>query len=316
MEKVLLLGSTGKLGKCVLKELLSNTRYQVGVLIRNLSQRDLDNTNNLQLFEGDITLKYTLEESFEWADVVINCSGYVSYKRNDKEKLNLLNIEGVRNIVDTCSKYATKLIHTSSTSVYGCTKQSILLKENVNYENVYRTHYAYSKIEADNIVLAANIEKLILRPASLIAKGKSSINLLYTIYKKGYVAGFKGGGSFALLDDAAKAYVPALRFILNAKENQEMIFNLGGHNVSCAEIFVLFKRLKSQNSRFANTVLLRLYSIVNDFVLYPVFGYSLITMEIFSMANHFNFIDSTKAFNQLNYTLTPFESSLKEIIPC
>lgn len=314
MSKVLLIGSTGKIGKCVLKELLSNN-FEIGLLIRNLSNREIDNSyKKLKLFEGDITVQHSLDIAIQWADVVINCAGYVSYKRNDGEKLQISNVEGVHNIVQACSRFNKKLIHTSSAVIYGSAKQPILFQEDKYPKEVYKSAYSNSKIEAEKIVMGSGISKIVLRPSSLISKNKSTLKNLYSFYKKGFIPGLKGGASFALIQDAAKAYIPALHLLLKSTVREEMIFNLGGNNLTLKEVFERFQSIDYRKTLFIPDSIMYLLSIINDFVLFPLFKYSLITYENYQTSSHFTFLDSTKAMRLLDYKITPFDLSLKEIM--
>jgi len=313
MSKVLLLGGTGKLGKCVLRELLANS-YETGIFIRSLSKRAFDNTNNLRLFEGDITQKDSLTDPVQWSDLVINCSGYVSYRRKDIHQLRLINVEGIRNLVDCCSKFSKSLIHTSSAVIYGSTKQPELFKEDYYPKESYKSGYSDSKIEAEKIVVDADISKVILRPGSLISREKSTLKNLYTFYKKGFTAGLKGGASFALMQDAAKAYIPALELLLKTTPNTGLIFNLGGSNLTLQEIFDTFKNVNPKKSYFLSDNIMYILSKINDSLLFPLFKKSLLTHENYLTGSHFTFVDSSKAIQELQYRITPFDLSLKEII--
>lgn len=310
--KVLLLGATGKLGRHVLQCLTAEGIYDVGVSVRNVNS--FHNEKGIILFQGDISKKESLEQSIKWADILINCTGYVSYKSQESKRLYLANVDGVKNIVDLCVKHNKKLIHTSSTSIFGSTTQPIFFKENTYAENSYLTIYGETKKAAEEIVLSANIPKIILRPASLISKEKSALKILHDIYRKGYVAGFKGGGSFALIDDVAKTFIYAIKTLQSSHQVEDSVYNLGGSNITCAEIFSLFKTIERSDTKFLSSRVLFLISMLNDYLLNPVFNYSIITRQVYKMANHYNFIDSSKSIKDLNYKITPFHTAITKIL--
>lgn len=312
MIKVLLLGGTGKLGKYVLKELLA-TNFEIGVFVRNPDQTDFEKGDYVNLFQGDITDKHSLDAPVQWADIIVNCSGFVSYRRNEIDKLRLINVEGVRNVVAACSKYGKKLLHTSSVVVYGSTKQPAPFKEDSYPKESYKSGYSISKIEAEKSVLQLNAPKSILRPSSLISQEKSTLKNLYNFYKKGFIAGLKGGASFALMEDTAKAYIPAIQLLISTTSNEPLIFNLGGNNLSFETIFNTFKTLDRKKAYFLPDRIMCLLSRFNDYLLYPLTGKSIITFENYLTGSHFTFVDSSKAIKELQYNITPFELSLKEI---
>ncbi len=71
---ILILGSTGHLGKVLLKTCLENN-YNITILIRSASKIDIKN-KNLKIIEGDVTNKLDLEKSLKNIDVVISTLGH------------------------------------------------------------------------------------------------------------------------------------------------------------------------------------------------------------------------------------------------
>ncbi|RYG01539.1 MAG: NAD-dependent epimerase/dehydratase family protein, partial [Chitinophagaceae bacterium] len=181
--KVLLLGATGTLGQKVFEALRFSGKYYVGVLSRRIHQLPFD--NHSFAFHGDILVHQSLKAPVIWADVVINCSGFVSYRRGDRQVLQKVNIEGVRNLAAVCARYHKPLIHTSSAVFYGSTNHPLAFKEEDQPTEVYRGEYAYSKYISDRIVLSAGCPYIILRPGTLV----NTLRKLYKLYKRGWVAG-------------------------------------------------------------------------------------------------------------------------------
>lgn len=312
MTKVLLIGGTGKLGTAIIKELVKN-KFEIALLVRNVNQRVMENEYCHKIFEGDILRSETLEAPVAWSDIVINASGYVSY-RKDLDKLRKVNVEGTENIVKACERFKRKLIHTSSVVVYGSTIYPEILKEDSAPEKSYKSSYAHSKIEGERVVANARVPKIILRPCSLISEEKSTVKNLYKFYKKGFTSGLKGGAGFAQMEDAAKAYIYAIERLLQISSLEPQIYNLGGNNLKISEVFGCFKRLDKRRTIYLPNYVMLFLSLFNDKLLYPLFGKSLITHENYLTGNHFTFVDSTKAKRDLNYEISPVEVSIKKII--
>jgi len=309
LTKILLIGATGKLGQSVLKEiLLQQERYEVGLLVRNPQKLPVD--TKAKIFTGDV-LNNSIDSAIAWADVVINCSGIVSYHKRDKHKIRSVNVDGVKNIVKFCFKYDKPLIHSSSAIAYGSSEMPFLFSEDTVHNKdlkIYRGSYAESKHLADQIIIASGIHSIILRPGTMV----STLSKLYNFYAKGYIADLKGGASFALMDDVAKAYITAISLVQSQKSVH--IFNLGGNNLTFSEVFSFFKTGTNKKPYIVSRQILSGLSIVNDYLLYPLLNKAIITRENYLTGNRFTYLDSSKAKQQLNYKISSFEQSLQNLL--
>ena len=107
MNKILLLGGSGKLGKFLVKELkfTSNTEYI------SPTHNECDITNYKQL--KNIIHDYQ-------PNIIIHAAGFVDTQgcENDKQKCLNINVDGTHNIVKICRKYHIKLVYISSEYVF------------------------------------------------------------------------------------------------------------------------------------------------------------------------------------------------------
>lgn len=304
--KVLLIGSTGKLGKRVLKELISEDyRLEIRLLVRK--NNTSSDSRNLIKFHGDLLID-DINPAIEWADIIINCSGIVSYKANDGNLLNSVNVQGVRNLIASCERFNKPLIHTSSAIAYGSSAVPICFSEELVEKNVYRGNYAQSKFESDQLVIASKIPYVILRPSTLI----STLTNLYNFYKKGFIADLRGGASFAQIEEVAKAYVSAIDHLI--KSPSQYIFNLGGNNLTFSEVFDCFNQLDYRKTRFVGNIFLSALSLFNDNFLSPFLNISILTRDNYLTGNRYTYLNSSKAIKHLNYSISPFEHSVKNIL--
>lgn len=306
MHKILLIGATGKLGSGVLKELQNYPeKYTIGLLLRN--DVNFHNSPSVKIFKGDL-LKDRIDDAVEWSDLIINCSGFVSYRKKDRQNLYQTNYRGLSNLLLTCEKLNKPLLHTSSAIAYGSSVNPLLFNEEGNYPSVYRGVYAQTKYDADQLIMISNIPWIILRPGTLL----STLKKLYKFYKKGFKAELKGGASFANLDEVSKAYISAVDLLLSGQGCQ--VFNLGGNNLRFSEVFEYFKRLESKDSIHINSKLLNGLSLLSDHLLEPAFGKSVLTRDNFKTGMRFTFLNSNKAKEKLAYTISPFEHSVKNVL--
>lgn len=310
MYKILLLGSTGKIGQHVLKELLKYKEFDVRVL----SRRDLVKLNSkVVLYRGDINDVVSLYSAIEWSDIVVNCAGFVSYKTKDYDFLKQINIEGTKNILSVCAKYKKLLLHTSSAVVYGSSKGPIAYDEMHKDTGAYLSGYAKSKLSADQLILQSPVRSLILRPSTLISPNGSTFAKLLALYRQGFQADLKGGASFASPDNIAQAYGPAILYLIR-QESKNTIFNVGGTNILINEVFNFFTENEPRKTVYISNAVLRQLSWINDKLLLPVFRRSVITQENYLTGSRFTYICSEKAKRELGYIITPFAETAIKIL--
>lgn len=238
MYRILLLGSTGKIGKYVLSDLLKHKEFDVRLLLRKPVENE---TPRVSFFQGDITEIESLKEGIAWCDVVVNCAGVVSYKAQNHSILNQINVDGTKNILETCIKFNKPLLHTSSAVVYGSTKDPICQIENDIDSKGFLSGYALSKLTADQLIQQSSVKSIILRPSTLISSYGSTFSKLLALYRKGFQAGLHGGASFVKPDDISQVFGPAILYLLN-HDFQNVIFNIGGNNILIKEVFDFFRK--------------------------------------------------------------------------
>lgn len=311
MKKVLIIGSTGLLGSEVTNLLIHQNKYQIGVLMRN----KIKNKNKkVKMFIGDISDPKTLNQPINWADVVMNCSGKVSYKRKDKRLLNEVNYVGVKNILSVVKKYKKLFIHTSSAAVYGYSRTpKYATEEDIIDEGFIRntkSAYYISKFESEKLIIKSGVQYTIFRLSSLVSNHSSTLSRIKKVIQNGIEPAFKGGASFVMVHDVAKAYVQALSKFNNSRKTITGIFNLGGHNMTFREISRLIKNRFNAHPVPVSPVVLYGIGIISDYFMEPLFGISILPIEQTHIANHYSYIDSTKAVKSLDYKI----SSLKETV--
>ena len=180
LGSIILTGATGFLGIHILREYLNTCEGTAYCLLRgkgNMScEQRLKNMlmyyfddpfdelfgDRIVCVEGDITDKESLKalESIG-ADTVINCAACVKHFVKD-DILDRVNVGGVRNLIDMCSRGGKRLIQISTTSVAGQTTASEavrLLHENELYFGQRLDNdYVRTKFLAERSVLAARAE--------------------------------------------------------------------------------------------------------------------------------------------------------------
>ena len=132
---LLVTGCCGHIGSYLADNIYKIKKIKKTVLIDNIKSNrfcslfNLGKNNNLKFFLRDINKKNSLKD-FKNIDYVIHCASMTNAEKSfGKEKeMYKNNIDCLKNVIDFCKKNKSKLIHLSSTSVYG--KQTDLVDEN------------------------------------------------------------------------------------------------------------------------------------------------------------------------------------------
>lgn len=157
IEKALVTGGGGFLGKAVVKKLIEK-----GVRVTSFSRgtyKVLDELGVTQV-QGDIADPLAVENAVKGMDAVFHVAAkpgmwgpYDEYFR--------INVTGTQNIIDACKKHRVKqLIYTSSPSVIFGENDQENIDESVPYPDSYLAHYPATKALAEKKVIQAAQEGL------------------------------------------------------------------------------------------------------------------------------------------------------------
>lgn len=154
--KVLFTGITGLLGRYFITRKLEG--YEVfGVY----------NSNSLEpeknLFRADITDKSEISEILKRINpqVIVHAAsiGSVDYCETHKDEAYKVNVEGTKNIVDSCLKLGSKMIFTSSNAVYDGNNPPYNEESDLNPLDIY----GKTKVEGEKLIEKSGISYNILR---------------------------------------------------------------------------------------------------------------------------------------------------------
>jgi nucleoside-diphosphate-sugar epimerase len=194
MEKILITGSNGFVGKKLIKEL---KKYKI---------IEFDKNKNL-----DILNKKDIEKKMKDVNTVIHLAGIID---NQNKLLWDINVKGTENLIEIAKKNKVKkIIYLSSTGVYGFTKEKINEKTKPCPENEYEK----SKLEGEKICLKSKIPCTIIRSAMIFGPNKYWEKMI-KLLKKDYPLPLDGKNTFQII------YVDNLtKLILKTVENKEKI---------------------------------------------------------------------------------------------
>src|SRR3989339_272165 len=153
--KIFVTGASGFIGQHLVNYLLEK-KYEVFALVRSPFHDLLDFNKNLHLVYGDITQKDTLKKIIPENCYIVNLAA----NQYHKKKSWLVNVEGIRNLLEACrGKQIKKIIQISS--------QSIKIKN--------KGVYAKTKLLSEEIISKSGLPYIILRPSLVYGPGEKGL---------------------------------------------------------------------------------------------------------------------------------------------
>lgn len=199
-QTVLVTGGAGFLGHNLCGYLIKK-----GCSVRSIDVAPFDYADlakSVDIYKGDICDSALLDKAIDGVDVVVNCAAALpSWK---KEDIISSNVDGLRNVMEIALKKKVKrVIHISSTAVYGVPDHAPLLEEDKRHAVGW---YGKSKISGDKICNEYRDKGLcvsVLCPVTFLGPGRLGIfSVLYDWVSRGKNIPLIGDGSnkYQLLD--------------------------------------------------------------------------------------------------------------------
>jgi dihydroflavonol-4-reductase len=203
--KILVTGATGFVGSVLMPELLE--RYGQDRLSALVLPRDPVppswKDSGARAYEGDIRDAGSIARAVSGHTHVVHLAGFISYWKGDAGRLEEVNVEGVRTLVEAClAAGVRRLVHVSSVGAIGFDRTGRPADESTPFNWPPDILYMRSKRRGQDIVEQAVRERglraVILNPASIMGPGDHSRgtphNELYRRISRGPLIGSFAGG--------------------------------------------------------------------------------------------------------------------------
>ena len=198
--KLIITGACGHIGSYVAENIFKIKKIKKTILLDNLKSNrfcslfDQKTKNKLEFHLADLTDEKSLDK-FRKIDYLIHCASMTNAEKSfGKEKeMYKNNLDCLKTVINFCKKNKVKLIHMSSTSVYG--KQAALVDETCE-KKYLKPQSPYAKIKL--------IEERML---------KKEKKLNYTTFRFGTISGISKGIRF---------HTAVNKFCLNAAINEDI----------------------------------------------------------------------------------------------
>ena len=223
--KIIITGACGHIGSYVAENVHKIKKIKNTVLVDNLKSNrfssifNLRKKSNIKFYIKDLNNINTLDE-FKNVDYLIHCASMTNAEKSfgNKKEMYKNNLNCLKTTIRYCKKNKVKLIHLSSTSVYG--KQAEIVDENCE-KKYLKPQSPYAKIKL--------IEEKMLK--------KEGKHLKYVTFRFGTIAGVSKGIRF---------HTAVNKFCFNAALNEKIqVYKTALHQyrpyLSVRDAFKVFK---------------------------------------------------------------------------
>ncbi|MBL8027906.1 MAG: NAD-dependent epimerase/dehydratase family protein, partial [Fibrobacteres bacterium] len=185
MKKIAILGSGGFIGSHLVEAILANSEWEcVGIDTDNAKLSHIPSNSRFKFIKGDIYSIDDTSKAIDWADTVVSLAAICNPAYYNTEPIRVIesNYDKPLRIVRECTKKKKRLIHFSTSEVYGKTEaaldcdtggRDIVLSEESSHlilgpVNRQRWSYACAKQLLERMIYAHGFEEgleyTIIRP--------------------------------------------------------------------------------------------------------------------------------------------------------
>ena len=244
MNKILVTGATGFIGKHFIQQLLQK-KIQIRVLIRD-TQKSIQFPKEVEIFRGDLTDAKSLVNACTDIETVYHLGGYAhAWAENNRtfaDQHHAINFQGTQNILqEALNSGVKKFIFFSSVKAVADSENCI----DENWDNLPNTPYGLAKRKAEEIVLAAKnsgMHVCVLRPALVYGPNwKGNLENMLRAVARGVFPPLpetKNCRSMISVNDICQA---ACLAALNPEANGKIYFVTDGVDYSTRQLYVLMR---------------------------------------------------------------------------
>lgn len=228
-----------------------NSRGNVG-LLKTLPPAVQD---RVEIIMGDLRDEDALEKAADGAALVFHLGALISIPYSYQHPVEVVrtNILGTLAVLQACRRHGCRLIHTSTSEVYG-TALRVPIDEQHPLQG--QSPYSASKIGADKLVesyyRAFGVPAVTIRPFNTFGPGQSARSVIPTIITQAlqaeeiHLGNLEARRDFTYLDDTVSAFIKAAEI----PDLEGETFNLGsGSDVSIRELTEQILALTNSRAR-------------------------------------------------------------------
>lgn len=173
--KVAVTGGTGVVGHVVVRHLVDDGHEVVALARSDEGARLLAGLGAISV-EGDVLDTSSLPALVQGSDWVFHVAGVNEMCSAHPGRMDQVNVEGTRNVLDTCQDQGVgRLVFTSSAVTIG-EESGVVGREDTVHRGSYLSRYGRSKHLAEKLVLsrAEDLEVVVVNPSSVQGPGRAT----------------------------------------------------------------------------------------------------------------------------------------------
>jgi len=291
--KVFLTGSTGFVGKGILKALLA-AGHEVRCLVRKGSQSKLaDYKAQVEVVEGDVTQPETLTGKLEGCEAVIHLVGIIKEIPLRGVTFEKVHYEASKNVIDEA--YRAKVRQFLHMSALGSREGAV-------------SKYHQTKYRAEQYLIQSGLTYTIFRPSIIFGPEDRSINLFAKVIKLSPIFPVIGNGRNLMqpvaLENIAQGFVKAL----GKAKAENKIYEVGGPDkLSNDQILDIIAQVLGRRLIKLHQPLSLLKPLVGLMEVFPFFPLS---SDQLLMLQEDNVCEAKSFFEELEIEPIPFKEGI------
>jgi nucleoside-diphosphate-sugar epimerase len=321
--RIFITGATGYIGQKLTLQ-LADDGHTIHALIRDEQKaKSLLDHPSILLFPGDILDPGSLLTAMVGCEQVYHLAALASVWHNDPHSFHLINVNGLKNVLDACLKLCiTNVLFTSTAGVVGDSVDGKPVCELTNPYPKLETLYEQSKVAAEQLLrtyIPKGIRGIIVNPSRVYGPGLLTESNGFTRLMKMYINGHwkikpcngKSIGNYVYIDDTIKGLIAAMK---KAKPGERYL--LGGINATYNEFFTLVDELTGVKRKMYNVPLpVMLFLSRIQLMMARLFGKQpMITPPFVRKYNKHWIVSSKKAEDEIGYTIMPLREGVSKTL--
>ncbi|PSB03695.1 NAD-dependent epimerase/dehydratase family protein [Merismopedia glauca] len=236
--KALVTGASGFTGSHLVKALEKRGIEVVGLVRKSSNLSNLDNCS-VKLVYGDLGDRPSITEAMTGVDWVFHTAAYVEIGLVDAVKMQLVNVEGTRNVMELSKQLGVqKVVHFSTIGIFGDTQGRVINETFIREQKNFSSAYDSTKLAAQEIVdklAGEGLPVVSLLPSGIFGADDPHFGPVLRQYLSGKLPVWGGGDritGIVHVDDLAEAAILAA---IKGKSGEKYIISAG--ELSLKEMF-------------------------------------------------------------------------------
>jgi len=319
--KYFITGATGFIGK-KLSLKLADEGHEVNALIRNKEKSSLLEHPNINLFYGDIYQREVIESALQGVNGIFHLSAFAKPWAKNPGIYSKVNVEATKNLYQIARKNKiSKIVFTSTGGTFGPSFKKPVDEEAIrqtDFFNEYEsTKFMAEKITKDYVLKGMDI--VIVHPTRVYGPGQLSKSNAVTFMIKKYIHGVwriipgngKRVGNYVYIDDVVNGHILAMQ---KGRSGEQYL--IGGENASYKYFFKLVQTISEKKYTLIKIPVSLLIGFAGiQMTLARTIGKAPLLPPKWVKKYLYDWrVNSTKAMNELGYTITPLNEGIKKTI--